>query len=280
MSGSEGPFEEPGLGKVWAPNLTPDPDTGRPYGSRFPIVTNRDFCRMQKALLDELGVRRLHCVTGPSMGAMQTFEWGAQYPQMVDRLLPVIGPGLHAEPYFIAEIDLWTLPILCDPNWRGGDYFGGPEPLEGLRQALKIVTITARAPGWAQRTFGRDWASAEADPLAAPQNLFRVESALDALVADRARHADAAHLVHLVRGCRTYDIGRWGSSVAAIRAPTLLISITSDAIMFPAYSQHAAEELRAQGTPVQWEQMNTDGGHLDGLSEIATMAPRIREFLA
>ena len=259
---------------------TVDPDTGRPYGSTFPIVTIRDFVRVQKALVDHLGIRRLHCVTGPSMGAMQTFEWGAQYPEMVDRLIPAIGAGLHAEPYFIAAIDLWTLPILMDANWRGGDYFGGPEPIEGLRQALKSVTVSARAPGWAEREFGRRWARPEADPLESPANLYGIEAALDTLVAERGRFADAAHLVHMVRGCRLYDVGEGGGSVAAIRAPTLLITVRSDGLMFPAYSWRAAEELRAQGTRVEWAEIDSDGGHLDGLSEIVRVAPEIGAFLA
>ncbi len=128
---------------------TIDRDTGRAYGSTFPIVTIRDFVRVQRALIDHLGVRRLKCVTGPSMGAMQTLEWGAQYPELVEKLIPVAGAGLQAEPYFVAEIDMWATPILMDANWKGGDYFGGPEPAEGLRQSLKIVTVTARAPDWA-----------------------------------------------------------------------------------------------------------------------------------
>jgi homoserine O-acetyltransferase len=258
---------------------TIDPDTGRAYGSTFPIVTIRDFVRVQKTLLDDLGVKRLRCVSGPSMGAMQTFEWGAQYPDMVEKLIPVVGAGLHAEPYFIAEIDLWTLPILLDPNWKGGNYFGGPEPAEGLRQSLKIITVTARAPGWAQRLFGRGWAKPDADPLAGSDNQYNVESTLDALVTERSRFADAAHLVHLVRGCRIYDVDEGGSSVKAIRAPTLLISVTTDGVMFPAYSRRAAEELRAQGTQVQWAEIDTDGGHLDGLYEIARVTPQIRDFL-
>ncbi len=258
---------------------TIDPDTGRAYGSTFPIVTIRDFVRVQKTLLDDLGVKRLRCVSGPSMGAMQTFEWGAQYPDMVEKLIPVVGAGLHAEPYFIAEIDLWTLPILLDPNWKGGNYFGGPEPAEGLRQSLKIITVTARAPGWAQRLFGRSWAKPDADPLAGADNQYNVESTLDALVTERSRFADAAHLVHLVRGCRLYDVDEGGSSIKAIRAPTLLISVTTDGVMFPAYSRRAADELRAQGTQVQWAEIDTDGGHLDGLYEIARVAPQIRDFL-
>ena len=257
-----------------------DPDSGRPYGSTFPIVTNRDFVRLQKALLDQLGVKRLKCVAGPSMGAMQTFEWGAQYPEMVERLIPAIGPGLHAEPYFIAEIDMWTVPILLDPNWKGGDYFGGPEPVDGLRESLRLITLTSRAPGWAQRIFGRTWAKADADPLASPENLYSIESSLDSLAAERSRFAVAAHIVHLVRGCRVYDLDEGGSTIKAIRAPTLLICVASDRIMFPAYSRRAYEELRAQGTPVEWAEIDTDGGHLDGLYEIQRAAKQIESFLA
>jgi len=256
-----------------------NPDTGRVYGTTFPIVTIRDFVRVQKALLDHLGVKRLKCVIGPSMGAMLTFEWGAQYPEMVEKLVPAIGPGLHAEPYLIAQIDMWTLPILMDPNWKGGNYFGGPEPIEGLRQSLKVITLTSRAPGWAQRMFGRSWADPEANPLAAAENLYGVESSFDALALERSRYAEAAHLVHLVRACRLYDVGEDGSSITSIRAPTLLICVTSDRVMFPAYSRRAYDELRAQGTAVQWAEIDTDGGHLDGLYEIQRVGPQIQKFL-
>jgi homoserine O-acetyltransferase len=258
---------------------TLDPDTGRPYGSSFPIVTNRDFVRTQKALLDSLGVKRLHCVAGPSMGAMQAFEWGALYPEMVERLIPAFGCGLHAEPYCIAEIGIWAAPILLDPNWKGGNYYGGPEPVEGLRQSLKTITVTARAPGWAQRLYGRAWAKPGADPLSDAENLYGVEAALESLVIERSRYADAGHLVHLARGCRIYDIDEGGSSVKAIRAPTLLISSRGDAVMYQQYSRRAAAELRAHGTQVRWAEIETDGGHLDCLSEIGGAAAQIREFL-
>jgi homoserine O-acetyltransferase len=166
-----------------------------------------------------------------------------------------------------------------DPNWKGGDYFGGPEPVDGLRQSLKIVTVTARAPDWALNLFDRNWTKPGADPLAAAENTYSVESTLDAVVLQRGRYADAAHLVHLVRGCRIYDIDQSGGSVKAIRAPTLLIAVRTDGVMFPAYSRRAAERLRAQGTPVQLAEIDTDGGHLDCLYEIARAAPQIADFL-
>ncbi len=256
-----------------------DPDTGKPYGSSFPMLTIRDFVRTQKTLLDALGVKRLHCVAGPSMGAMQTLEWGAQYPDMVQRLIPVIGAGLRAEPFLIAQIDTWVAPILQDTRWNGGDYFGGPEPVDGLREALKIVTVNARAPGWAD-AFGRDWHEPNADPLAAAANHYRIEGALDAIALDRSRYAEAAHLVHLVRTCRSFDVSERGGSVAAIKSPTLLISVLSDILMFPAYSRNAAARLREQGTPVELLELDTPGGHLDGIHEIGEAGEAIRKFIA
>ena len=68
-----------------------DPDTGKPYGMSFPVVTIRDFVNVQKALLDSLGIRTLHAVMGASMGALQALEWASAYPDRVQRVITVIG---------------------------------------------------------------------------------------------------------------------------------------------------------------------------------------------
>lgn len=70
-----------------------NPDTGKPYGMDFPIVTIRDFVNVQKALLESLGITRLEAVMGASMGALQAIEWATAYPSMVKRVIPVIGAG-------------------------------------------------------------------------------------------------------------------------------------------------------------------------------------------
>src|SRR4051812_32828672 len=82
---------------VKAPNVVTtgpasiNPDTGKPYGMSFPIVTFRDFVNVQKALVESLGIRKLKAVAGASMGALQAYEWAASYPEMVDRIVAVIG---------------------------------------------------------------------------------------------------------------------------------------------------------------------------------------------
>src|SRR2546427_2603220 len=133
---------------------TTNPDTGKPYGSSFPVVTMGDSVRVHKALIDSLGVKRLVAVAGASGGSIQAMEWGAQYPGFVERVIHVIGPGLDIHPYVIGLLDLWMMPIKMDPNWKGGDYFGSAEPNEGVAQLLKTFTLTALHFGSAEKAQG------------------------------------------------------------------------------------------------------------------------------
>ena len=119
-----------------------DPATGKPYGLSFPLVTIGDFVRVQKALVDSLGIKKLHAVMGPSMGGLQTYEWAATYPDMMDRIIPVISaadPG----PWLIEWLNIWAAPIMIDPKWNNGDYYGHEAPIVGLTAALKVVSMHA-----------------------------------------------------------------------------------------------------------------------------------------
>src|SRR5213593_2743620 len=60
-----------------------NPETGRPYGATFPVVTIPDMVRLQKKLIDYLEIRRLLSLAGGSMGGMQVLQWAVEYPGMV-----------------------------------------------------------------------------------------------------------------------------------------------------------------------------------------------------
>jgi len=90
----------------------------------------------------------------------------------------VIGPGLDIHPYVIGLLDLWMMPIKLDPNWKGGDYYGGAEPNEGLAQALKTVTLTALHSAGRRKctaTSGRPRGRTPGDAMG---NLFVIEDSL------------------------------------------------------------------------------------------------------
>src|SRR3546814_7804 len=48
-----------------------NPATGEPWALDFPVITVADMVRSQKLLIDQLGIDKLFCVTGGSMGGMQ-----------------------------------------------------------------------------------------------------------------------------------------------------------------------------------------------------------------
>jgi homoserine O-acetyltransferase len=260
-----------------------DPDTGKPYGMRFPIVTMRDFVNVQKALVDSLGVRKFQAVIGASMGSLQAMEWASAYPDMVLRAIPVIPGGLEANPYVIEGLNIWAAPILSDPKWNGGDYYGREEPLRGVAEALKLVTFTTRHYGWAEKTFGRKFAAAGKDPLQAWENKYAIEDTLDKAGAGRAASADANSFLYLVRANQLYQVGQPGSledGVKRIKAKVLVIPAKSDLLFFPDYGRKMAATLRAQGNQVEEFEIDGDGGHLDGVFAIGKAAETIKAFLA
>jgi homoserine O-acetyltransferase len=144
-----------------------NPDTGKPYGLSFPVVSIKDFVRVQKALIDSLGIKKLKAVMGASMGGLQAYEWAQSYPDTVERIIPVIASA-SAEPFLIAWLDTWAQPI-------NGDYDKEP-PTEGLKAALKIVTLQANSWEWARKTSGTAPAEDGRDPAKAFTNQFKIES--------------------------------------------------------------------------------------------------------
>jgi homoserine O-acetyltransferase/O-succinyltransferase len=259
-----------------------NPDTGKPYGMSFPIVTIRDFVNVQKALLDSLGIKKLRAVAGASMGAIQSFEWAAAYPDMVERIVPVIGAA-EANGYLIGWLNIWAAPILLDPKWSGGDYYGKDEPTDGLALALKTVTLHARHYGWADKAFGRKWAAADRDPGKAWGNKFAIEATLDNVAVARAKVSDANSFLYLVKANQLFAAGHKGSleeGLRDVKAKVLLVPAQSDLLLFPDYSKGAMEILKKQGKPVEYFEIEGDGGHLDGVLTIGKAGEAIRKFLS
>ena len=254
-----------------------NPDTGKPYGMSFPVVSYRDSVRVHKALVDSLGVKKLHAVAGPSGGSIQAMEWAAVYPDLVERVIHVIGPGFDISPYVLEMLDVWTLPIRYDPKWNNGDYYGRDEPVVGVAQALKIVTLTARANGWAEKTFGYKWADAARDPGADMGNMFTIEDALNKAGAARAATTDANSMIYTAKANQLYNLG---DDVKRMKAKILFVPAKSDLLFPPELSQRAAERYRAQGGVAEVVVLDGDGGHLDGILNVAKQGEAIRAFLA
>ena len=254
-----------------------NPDTGKPYGMSFPVISMRDSVRVHRALVDSLGVKKLKAVAGASGGSIQAMEWAALYPDLVERVVHVIGPGFSISPWVVGLLEMWVAPIKQDPKWNGGDYYGKDEPLEGIAQALKIVTLTARHWGWAEQTFGYKPASAERKPGDAIGNQFAIEDTLTKAGIARAKTTDANNKIYMAKANQLYNVE---DEVGRIKAKLLFVPASSDLVFPPEFSRKAAERYRAQGGSAEVFVIEGNGGHLDGIVAIAKAADAIKAFMA
>jgi homoserine O-acetyltransferase len=175
-------------------------------------------------------------------------------------------------------VDLWTLPIRLDPKWNKGDYYGKDEPLDGLAQALTIVTATTRHYGWADKTFGYKWADPARDPASSIDNRFAIEDTLVKGGAARARSTDANSMIYTARANQLFHLT--DAEVKGMKAKILVIPARSDLVFPPVLSERAAARYRAQGGVAEVVVLEGEGGHLDGVFAIAGQGEAIRAFLA
>jgi homoserine O-acetyltransferase len=246
-----------------------NPDTGKPYGMSFPVVSIKDFVNVQRALIESLGIRKLNAVVGASMGALQAYEWAASYPDMVGRIVAVIGtPG--ADPYLIGWLDIWAEPIRLDPKWNNGDYYDKEPPLAGLAAALKIITLHANHWEWAAKTQAGA-ADPGKDPGQALDNKFKIQATLDTAAAARAKTADANHLLYLVKANQLAS-----ADPSKIKAPALVLYSPTDVVFYAPFVEEAAKRIAGAETGT----ITGPNGHLNGVLAIAQAADKISAFLA
>lgn len=270
---------------VFDPNVittgpaTVNPATGKPYALSFPVVTIGDFVEVQKALLDSLGIGKLHAVIGPSMGSFQAIEWAVRYPDRVARLIPVIGSA-YIDAYAAVKLERWAYPIKTDPNWHNGNYYDKGQPIQGLSTALAYITQDALHPSGFNQRY-----PAPAQDNAPLQDITAAFSAWDQLLQHakaRAEYQDANHILYLVRASQLWRAGmgdNWQYALSRVTAKTLFLPASGDLLLPPALSQHSAAVMKAGGNTPRYAEIPGIWGHLDGVVGISAVAEQIAEFL-
>jgi homoserine O-acetyltransferase len=221
---------------------TTGPTTPRPgghgrWGGDFPAVSVRDIVRVQAALLDALGVKRLRLVVGGSLGGMQVLEWALLFPDRVEAIAPIAVSARHSA-WSIGLSEAQRQAIYSDPRWRDGRYPEGDGPDAGLAVARQIAMCTYRSRASLEARFSRGEAEAGG---------FAVEGWLrhhgQALV-DRF---DASTYVTLTKAMDTHDVGRgrggWREALATVRVPALVVSIDTDVLYPPVEQEELADAL-------------------------------------
>ena len=98
----------------------------------------------QKKLMEHLGIAHVVAVVGPSMGGMQTLQWGVSYPDFMDSLIALV-PLAKTPAWTVTVLEATRKAIMLDPAWKNGDYTEPPE--QGIRLWRDILNfLAARSP--------------------------------------------------------------------------------------------------------------------------------------
>src|SRR5271163_813798 len=137
-----------------------NPETGCPWAMTFPSVSVGDIVRLQKMLIDHLGIERLLTVSGGSMGGMQALEWAVAYPDSVASAIPIATTARHSAQQ-IAFNEVGRQAIVADPDWNEGNYYDSKPPARGLAVARMVGHITYMSDDSMREKFGRRLRSKE-----------------------------------------------------------------------------------------------------------------------
>jgi len=258
-----------------------DPATGQPYGLDFPLVTIGDMVRAQAMLLDALGIDKLLCVTGGSMGGMQVLEWAASYPDRVLSAMPIATAARHSAQN-IAFHEVGRQAIMADPDWRGGRYqVEGTRPAKGLAVARMAAHITYLSEPALQRKFGRTLQDrAEISFRFAPD--FQVESYLHHQGASFVDRFDANSYLYITRAMDYFDLAGSGSLPEVFlrsRTRFCIVSFTSDWLFPASENKRIAHALNAATATVSFVEIDTDRGHDAFLLDEPELFAAARGFL-
>jgi homoserine O-acetyltransferase/O-succinyltransferase len=248
-----------------------NPSTGKQYGPDFPQMTVRDMVRLQKALLDHLGVKSLRTVIGGSLGGMQVLEWGVMYPDVVRSMIPVATAVQHS-PWCIGLNDIARQAIMNDPAWLGGRYEPSAQPRAGLSLARQVAMMSYRSDVSFLARFGR---GRHSDMT----NLFQVESYLRYQGDRLVNRFDANTYIAITRAMDLHDValgrGEMRDVLGRLGMPVLCIGISSD-ILYPVHEQKTIAGMIPGST---YRELSSPHGHDSFLIEYDQLAAIVREFL-
>ena len=223
--------------------MSAHPQTGQPYGARFPVVTVEDWVNAQARVADRFGIQQFAAVMGGSLGGMQALAWSLMYPERVRHCVVVAStPKLSAQN--IAFNEVARSAILSDPDFHGGDYYAhGVKPKRGLRVARMIGHITYLSDEDMAEKFGREL---KADDIRFSFDVeFQVESYLRYQGDKFAEYFDANTYLLITRALDYFDPalafdGDLTKAVAHTQASYLVVSFTTDWRFAPARSRELA----------------------------------------
>ncbi len=256
-----------------------NPKTNLPYGLEFPVITIKDMVNAQRHLIDHLGIEKLLCVAGGSMGGMQALQWVVSFPEKVRSAIPIATTAKHS-PQQIALNEVGRQAIIADPDWNGGDYYGGALPAKGLAVARMIGHITYMSDISMAETFGRRFKD-EKNPFKFGAD-FEVEGYLHYRGNSFVKRFDANSYLYITKALDYFDLDgekELYERFKGIKAKMLILAFKSD-WLYPSYqSKEILKACKLAGVEATYCEINSTYGHDAFLLEIEEETHLIKHFL-
>ena len=248
----------------WGPSSN-NKETNQPYGLDFPVITIKDIVKAQESLLDYLGIKKLLCATGGSMGGMQLLQFCATFPDKTFSAIPIACSASHSAQN-IALNELARQAIMADPVWNDGKYFlKNTQPKNGLAVARMVGHISYLSDQGMQEKFGRKLQE-KADYEFSFNADFQVESYLRHQGNTFVERFDANSILYITRAMDYFDLSKQfkGGLVEAFKKQKtkfLVISFSSDWLYKTKENKDIVIALNASGADVSYSEIVTDKGH-------------------
>ncbi len=258
-----------------------NPETGQQYGLDFPIITIADMVKVQKLLLDKLGIKGLLAVIGGSIGGMQVLQWTIAYPEYVKSAIP-IATTTHLGAQSIAFDAVGRNAILGDSNYADGQYNNEKSPDRGLAIARMIGHITYLSEKGMREKFGRQLRNGGRYSYDFNSE-FAVETYLDYQGQSFVERFDANSYLYITKAADYFDLAQGYPSLNEAFAHTtcrfLVMSFTSDWLFTPEQSRTMVDALIANHKDVSFCNIESPYGHDAFLLEPETLGSFISSFL-
>ena len=257
-----------------------NPDSGKPYGLSFPIVSVGDMVNAQKKLIEFLGIEKLLSVCGGSMGGMQALQWAVSYPEAVASCIPIATASKHTAQQ-IAFDEVGRQAIMADPAWCEGDYYDKKtHPSAGLAVASMIGHITYMSNDSMEKKFGRALKKKELGYEFSTE--FEVEGYLRYRGDNFVKRFDANSYLYITKAMDYFDLHKDEKLMqvfSKVESRFLVIAFSSDWLYSPHQAKEIVRALKMNGKDVTYCEISSDCGHDAFLIEFAEETKLVKHFL-
>jgi homoserine O-acetyltransferase/O-succinyltransferase len=255
-----------------------NPRTGKPYALEFPLITISDMVNAQRYLIDNLGIDRLLCVVGGSMGGMQALQWVASYPDRVRSSIPIATTLKHS-PQQIAFDEVGRQAVMADPDWQEGAYYGHAQPEKGLSVARMVGHITYMSDQSMEEKFSRRLRDKNFSFKFITD--FEVEGYLRYRGDSFVKRFDANSYLYITKALDYFDLsgGKLIPTGKTVNTRFLVIAFKSD-WLYPSYQlQDIVRQLKTRHVDATYCEVKSTYGHDAFLLEVEEETHLIKHFL-